>query len=183
LRLHSDALTARSGVANLLSGEFRRLAPPLIRWSEARRPAAIAAGLAVALLSVAAADGFRSVRAIDRYDAAAKKVHAAAFPGSGASDIKDHARKTLESGRSSSGFIDMSSRLSTAVASVDAAAIDRIRYDRERREFRFNVRATTDADIEKLRAALAAQGINAADQGGYRKSGEVWVGEMSAGGQ
>lgn len=180
LKLHAEALDGRMGIANLLSGEFRRPSPPFIRWREARKSAAIAAGLCVAVLAGLAADGFRNARAASAYLAASKKIHEAAFPGSSAKDLGEHARQTLDGGGNAKGFVDLSAKLSAAVTSVDTAAIDRIRYDQARREFQFSVRASTDADIQRLRDALAAQGLKANESGGNRQSGEVWIGEMSA---
>jgi type II secretory pathway component PulL len=59
-------------------------------------------------------------------------------------------------------------------------SIERIRFDAARGQYVFSIRSTSDAGIEAFRTGLLSLGIEATDNGGYRRNGDLWVGEMTA---
>ncbi|MCB2098655.1 MAG: hypothetical protein KDE05_13555 [Parvularculaceae bacterium] len=178
--LFGSAFSSKTPPTSLLAGEFRRRAASSFNFAPYRRVAALAAGLAVALIFSGIAAGVRDMRVAGAYETSASAMHKAAFPTFSGSDIRSHARQILADGGAAASFIDMSSRLTASLEGHDGVAIDRIRYDGARGQFVFSIRSDTDAGIEAFRMALDANGIVASDSGGYRRSGEAWIGEMSA---
>ncbi len=86
----------------------------------------------------------------------------------------------LADGVKSASFLEMTALLTASLEGHDGVAIDRIRYDAARGQFVFSIRSESDAGIEAFRATLDANGLIATDSGGYRRSGEAFIGEMSA---
>lgn len=180
LSIFAAALSSKPAPANLLTGAYRRHAPSSFRFQPFKRPAMLAAGLAVAsLLSVVAA-GVRDARTAAAYNQSATAMHQAAFPGFSGGDIRAHARQLMSNGGATASFLEMSERLTAGLAADEGVAIDRIRYDGARGQYVFSIRSVSDSGIEALRAALDANGVIATDNGGYRRSGDAWVGEMTA---
>ncbi|MEQ8934883.1 MAG: hypothetical protein RIE56_03720, partial [Amphiplicatus sp.] len=56
----------------------------------------------------------------------------------------------------------------------------RISFDAARGEIVVSVRSNSDVDIETLKTRLAERGVAARDNGGYRRSGAFWIGELAA---
>ncbi len=168
------------GATNFLAGEFRRKTAPSFNLGAYRRSAALAAGLAVAAVFSAAAAGVRDGRVASLYQDSASAMHNSAFPTFSGDDIRAHSRQILAEGVKAASFLEMAGRLTAGLEGHDGVAIDRIRYDAARAQFVFSIRSNSDAGIEAFRAALDGQGLVAADSGGYRRSGEAWIGEMSA---
>ena len=76
--------------------------------------------------------------------------------------------------------MDVSARLDAAIAESDAVAVDRILFDAGRGEFVFSIRSSADSEIDLFRERLGRNGLAASDSSGYRRAGDVWVGEMKA---
>ncbi len=180
LTLFGAELSAKPAPVNLLTGAFRRRSARSFNVAPYKRPAILAAGLAAALLVSVIAGGVRDARVASAYETSAQAMHKAAFPAYASADIRGHARRVLAEGIKAASFLEMAQRLSATLEAQDGVAIDRIRYDAARGQFAFNIRSNSDAGIETFRAALDANGLIASDSGGYRRSGEAWVGEMSA---
>lgn len=173
-------LSTRRVAVNFLTGEFRRKSAPSVKLGPWRRPAALAAGLAAAAIVSTAAAGIRDARVAATFETSARSLHKSAFPAFAGDDIRAHVRGVLAGGGKAASFLDLAARLAAGLEGHDGVAVDRIRYDGARGEFLFSIRSDSDAGIEAFRAALEAKGLVAADAGGYRRSGEAWVGEMSA---
>jgi type II secretion system protein L len=173
-------LAAKGQTVNLLTGEFRRKTKLSFKLGPYRRVAGLAAGVAVAALFWGAASGLRDARVASRYEETAAALHKAAFPTFAGSDIRAHAREIVAGGGSAARFLDLNSRLSAGVASNDGVAIERLRFDSARGLFTFSIRSSSDAGIEAFRASLDGQGLVATDNGGYRRIGDSWTGEMTA---
>ena len=77
-------------------------------------------------------------------------------------------------------FLQLSGLIAGVVDGNEELAIDRIRYDSTRNLFVMAIRSESDAGIENFRRALANVGVTADDNGGYRRAGNAWVGEMTA---
>lgn len=178
--IHGAALSSKPAPANLLQGAYRRRAPRTFRFVAYRRPAILAAGLAALTVFSGAAAGLKDTRVASIYEQSASAMHTAAFPTFDGDDIRGHSRQMLADGVKAASFLEMSARLAAGLEGQDGIAIDRIRYDAARGQFMFSIRSNSDAGIEAFRASLDAQGIVASDNGGYRRSGEAWIGEMSA---
>ncbi|MEK7265393.1 MAG: type II secretion system protein GspL [Pseudomonadota bacterium] len=178
--IHGAALSSKPAPANLLQGAYRRRAPQNFRFGAYRRPAILAASLAALTVFSAAAAGIKDARVAAIYEQSAISMHKAAFPTFAGDDIRGHSRQMLADGVKAASFLEMSARLAASLEGQDGIAIDRIRYDAARGQFMFSIKSNSDAGIEAFRAALDAQGVVAADNGGYRRSGEAWIGEMTA---
>jgi type II secretion system protein L len=179
--LYGAQLSMKGAAANFLSGEFRRKQARNLKLGAWKRPAALGAGLAAALVVSAAAGGLRDGKIASTFETSARDMHRAAFPTFEGTDIRDHSRQILASGVKSASFLEMTALLTASLEGHEGVAVDRIRYDGARGQFVFSIRSNSDAGIEAFRAALDANGVVATDNGGYRRSGEAWIGEMSAG--
>ncbi|MGF1543577.1 MAG: type II secretion system protein GspL [Parvularculaceae bacterium] len=164
---------------NLLQGPYKPAKRRTIEYRRFQRAGMMAAGRGAAAMVFGAASAARDGRVAARYEAAATRLHEAAFPEAANEDPRAHARAAL-SRRTGASFLDLTSRLNAALNDNDNVAVDRIRYDRERGQFVFSIRSQSDADIETFRRQLAAQGVDADDSSGYRRAGAAWIGEMSA---
>ncbi len=180
LALFGAHMSARHAPTNFLAGEYRRKTSSSFKLGPWKRPAALAAGLAAAAIVSAAAAGIRDGRIAHSYEESARAMHKSAFPTYDGSDIRAHAREILAAGGQAASFLEIASRLTASLEGHDGVAIDRIRYDGARGQFVFSIRSDSDAGIEAFRAALDAHGLVGVDSGGYRRSGEAWIGEMSA---
>ncbi|MFZ5617126.1 MAG: type II secretion system protein GspL [Pseudomonadota bacterium] len=180
LALFGAHLSAKGAAANFLAGEFRRKTAQSFKLGPWRRPATLAAGLAAAAIVSAATAGIRDGRIASTYEKSAEAMHKSAFPTFSGGDIRAHSRQILADGVQAASFLELASRLTASLEGHDGVAIDRIRYDGARGQFAFSIRSDSDAGIEAFRAALDAHGLVGTDNGGYRRAGEAWIGEMSA---
>ncbi|MCA8888762.1 MAG: hypothetical protein KDA46_08040 [Parvularculaceae bacterium] len=179
MKLFADRIVSGELTPNLLSGEFKRKLMSNLKLAPLKRPAVLAAAFAATFFCVFVAAAFKDSRIAAKYDAAARTMHANAFPGFAGGDIRDHVRTILANSGEAASFLEINQLVSAALQDNSNIAIDRIRYDSTRRQFFFNVRSSSNADIEALRADLQGRGLTASDNGGYRRSGDAWVGEMS----
>jgi type II secretion system protein L len=179
LSIFAAALSSRPAPPNFLQGAFRRRSPQAFRIGPYRRAGLLAAGLGVAALVSAAAAGVKDARIAGVYEQSASAMHRAAFPTYSGGDIRAHARQMLSSGAAAASFLVLSARLTASLEGNEGVAIDRIRYDGARGQYLFSIRSKSDAGIEAFRSSLEANRLAAADSGGYRRSGEAWIGEMS----
>ena len=180
IAIHGAALSSKPAPVNLLQGAYRRRTAKSFRIGAYRRPAILAASLAALTVFSGAAAGLKDARVASIYEQSASAMHKAAFPTFASDDIRGHSRQMLADGVKAASFLEMSARLAAGLEGQDGVAIDRIRYDAARGQFVFSIRSNSDAGIEAFRAALDANGIVATDNGGYRRSGEAWIGEMTA---
>ncbi len=177
LALAGDAISERRAT-NLLQGEFRAPRENVIDLARWRRPAMLAASLAVIWIVGVIADGYRASRLAAHYESEAARIHRDAFPSAANVDIRAHARGVLGAGGDAS-FLLIADTLGKALVQHENVAIDRIRFDRTRNMFVFSVRSTSDSEISMFQQTLASLGATSAETGGYRRSGAYWVGEMT----
>lgn len=180
LALFGANLGGKDGRVDFLSGEFKPKRAYTVELGAWRRPAALAASLAGALVLLGAASGLRDWRVAERYETTAEALHKAAFPTFDGGDIRGHARGLLSSGAKTAGFLDMTARLTAGLEAHDGVSIERIRFDAARGQYTFSIRSASDAGIEAFRTGLTQFGVEASDNGGYRRTGDQWVGEMTA---
>jgi type II secretion system protein L len=179
LSVFGASIASKTQPVNFLTGEFRRSTKFSLQLGPYRRVAALAASLAVAALFWGAASGLRDARVAQRYEETASALHKAAFPTFAGSDIRAHAREIVAGG-GAARFLDLSTRLAAGLAAHDGVAIEQVRFDSARGLFTFSIRSNSDAGIEAFRASLAGHGLVATDNGGYRRNGDSWTGEMTA---
>jgi len=180
IAIYGAALSSKPGATNLLQGAYRPRATRSFPIGSYRRPMIMAASLVVLAAVSGAAAGLKDARVASAYNQSAEAMHKAAFPSFSGDNIRDHSRRLLADGVKGATFLEMSARLAAALEGQEGVAIDRIRYDAARGQFLFSIRSNSDAGIEAFRAALDAKGVIASDNGGYRRSGEAWIGEMTA---
>ncbi len=173
-------LESRSDRVDFLTGEFRPKKTYSVQLGVWRRPAALAASLAAALIALGAASGLRDWRIAERYETTAESLHKSAFPTFEGDNVREHVRGLLASGAKTAGFLDMTARLTAGLEAHEGVSIERIRFDAARGQYTFSIRSASDAGIEAFRAGLAGSGLQASDNGGYRRTGDQWVGEMTA---
>lgn len=178
--LFGESLLAKGEHPEFLSGEYRPKRQHSIQLGMWRRPAALAAGLAVALVALGASSGLKDWRIAERYETTAESLHKSAFPTYEGGDIRAHARGLLASGAKTAGFLEMTARLTSGLEAHPGVSIERIRYDAARGQYVFSIRSTSDSGIEAFRTGLLTSGIEATDNGGYRRTGDQWIGEMTA---
>lgn len=173
-------LRAKGEIPEFLSGEFRQRRQRSLQLGVWRRPGALAAGLAAALVALGAASGIKDWRIAERYETTAETLHKSAFPTFEGGDIRSHVRGLLASGAKTAGFLEMTARLTAGLEAHPGVSIERIRYDAARGQYVFSIRSASDSGIEAFRTGLLGAGIEASDNGGYRRTGDQWVGEMTA---
>lgn len=174
------ALLDERAPPNLLQGAFRRRrawAPALAPW---RRSGLLLAASFAALAVFTVADAVRAGRTADRLEEASRAIHKAAFPDAVDKNPAAHARQILGSGGGGGSFLALAARFAEAVEVDNKVQIDRISFDAGRGEVVVSVRSDSDVDIEALKTRLAERGVAARDNGGYRRSGAFWIGELAA---
>lgn len=144
-----------------------------------RRTGMIAAGLAATFVVYLVGDALRAGRIEGRWNAAARDVIARAYPEAANEDPAAFARRRLAEGGGVS-FVSLASRVTSALASSDDVEIERLRFDAGRGEIVVSMRTRSDAAIERFKAALSESGLSAQDNGGFRKDGDLWAGDLSA---
>lgn len=163
---------------DLLQGRFRRHTPWRAIAAPWRRAALLAACAGAAALLAILSDGAKQARIAEKWRTAAETVHARAFPGVPAERAVANARGRLAQG-STRTFSRVTSVVGKAAQGFDAVEIARIRYDSAGAAYFISVRSMTDADIEAFKNRLNAGGVAAADNGGYRRIGDIWAGELA----
>lgn len=165
---------------NFLPKPFFRKRALMAAATPWRRAAMIAASLAGAFLIYLGGDAARASRVEARWAKAAREVHERAFPEAAAQDPAAHARSLLAGGGGGPSFVALASRLAAALGPKDDVEVDRIRWDAARGDLVISVRTKSDAAIDAFKAALTANGLDAQDNGGFRRDGEEWAGDVSA---
>jgi general secretion pathway protein L len=183
IRLFAERLVEPDKAPNFLSGAFKRKIISNLPLAPLKRPLVLAAVFAAVFCAVFLAAAFRDARIAGKFEDAARAMHETAFPSYAGGDIRDHVRTVLASSGEAASFLEINSQLSAALEEIENVAVDRIRYDASRRQFFFNVRSSSDSEIEALRLALEGRGVTAVDNGGYRRSGDAWIGEMAVNAQ
>lgn len=178
--LFGENLGAKAEHPDFLSGEFRPKRQRSFQVGAWRRTAALAAGLAASLVALGFASGLKDWRIAQRYQQTAEALHKSAFPAFNGGDIRGHVRGLLASGSRTAGFLEMTARLTAGLEGHPGVSIERIRFDAARGQYVFSIRSASDSGIETFRTGLLGAGIEAADNGGYRRTGDQWVGEMTA---
>lgn len=169
----------KAGPVNFLQGQFRRRTPLTIDLGAWRRVGALAAALAVAFFALSFAEGRRDGVLAAHYKSEAERLYQEKYPNAGTRDIRSHARATLASGGATS-FADLSARLGVALGQSESVAVNRVLYDEDRGLYSFTIASETNGAIDAFRNQLAEAGLIADDASGYRRSGDFWVGEMTA---
>jgi type II secretion system protein L len=180
IALFGANLGAKGERVDFLTGDFKPKRSYTVEFGAWRRPAALAGVLAAALVLLGAAAGVQDWRVAKRYETTAAAIHKSAFPTFEGGDIRDHVRGLLSSGTKTAGFLDMTARLTAGLEAHDGVTIERIRFDAARGQYTFSIRSASDAGIEAFRTGLSEFGVEATDNGGYRRTGDQWVGEMTA---
>ena len=180
IALFGAGLANKGEYPEFLSGEYRPRRQRALQLGLWRRPGALAASLAAALVALGVVSGLQDWRIARRYENTAETLHRSAFPTFEGGDIRSHVRGLLASGTKTTGFLEMSARLTTGIEAHPGVSIERIRYDAARGQYVFSIRSTSDAGIEAFRTGLLDAGIEASDNGGYRRTGDHWIGEMTA---
>lgn len=169
-----------AGAVNFLQGDYKRKVPLFTGIKEWRRPAALAAGLVFCVLAYTVSGGIRDQRIADRYQTAAVDLYQNAYPDVPKSELRRHAVGIVNSQSASASFLKVSQTIASVIEGSEVLSIDRIRFDSGRSSYVMAIRSQSDGDIEAFRNQLAAVGIIAEDNGGYRRSGNAWVAEMTA---
>jgi len=177
LMLFVEGFHARAPL-NLLQGRFRKQRD----WKSAvtmwRRAGAIAAAASIAFVILGVAQGVRANRVAQVYEESAQALHNQSFPEFADADPEKYAREILSTSGVGMGFLRISSKVAGALDEVEAVDVERIRFDAARGQYVLSLLSETDVDIEVFRRELAAHGISTEDSGGYRRAGEIWVGDM-----
>ncbi|MEM6413998.1 MAG: type II secretion system protein GspL [Pseudomonadota bacterium] len=174
-----DAYASPRKPISLLQGPYRvrkNISFDLSIW---RRASVLAASFALAFFALLAIEGQRTSARAARYQAEAERLYTENFPGRPVTNMRARVRATLASGGASS-FADLSARLSIALKANERVSINRILFDTSRQTYSFTIASDSNSAIDEFRQSLAAAGIVANDASGYRRSGDFWVGEMTA---
>jgi len=173
--------TIDSGTAvNFLQGDYHRRQKLFTGVKEWRRPAALAAGVAFCALALSVSSGFRDQRVAERYNLAAIELYQKAYPDVPRGEIRRHARNIVNAQSTGASFLQLSQIVAGVIDGNETLAIERIRFDAARGYFVMAIKSQSDTDIEIFRSALSTAGVIAEDNGGYRRSGNTLIGEMTA---
>lgn len=179
-RLYAHKL--QSGAApNLLQGDYRKRRDWRAAIGPWRRAGVLAAACLVAFVGVVVSDGVRSTRLAERLDQETLALHQTAFPDQHNASPREHARRILAASDSGASFLPLSAQFAESLEQNGNIQVDRIRYNAARGEFSINLRFADINDLEALKQALAARGVNASEAGGVRRTGNAFVGELRVG--
>ncbi len=165
---------------NLLQGKFKKSRD----WRETislwRRPAILAASLAVFTVAIFIAEGIRDLRIANTFERRSAELLETYFPNAEVQNFRAYANEILSAKRGAS-FQEYSAIFTQALDANPEVRIDRLRYDDVRGQFVISVRSADDRSIENLRSALLKRNLRAEDSGGYRRLGSEWAGDMVVG--
>lgn len=166
-------------VPNLRQGDYRKRRD----WAAAvgvwRRAAILAAASVLLLAGVAIADGARLSRLAEKLNQETVSLHQTAFPDQTNVDPRSHARTILASQSGAPAFLSVTTRFAESLEENGQIQVDRIRYNAARGEFSISLRFSNINDLENLKQLLAGRGVVAAEAGGVRRSGDLYVGELT----
>jgi len=182
-RLGPDALTGFfiEGLAkapNLLQGEYRKKRDWRAEAGPWRRTGMLAAACAAALVVGIAADSIRSTRLADRLQEETLALHRAAFPDASNTDPRTYARQVLGASGGGVSFLALTNSVAESLQENTAVELDRIRFSAVRSEYSINVRFGDIAQLEQLKRSLEGRGLRAEENGGVRRAGGVFLGEL-----
>ncbi len=167
---------------NFLCGEFKdnkSWRDGALVW---RRAAKMTAAAAACSLVLFVAQGVRDMKTAETYEQRAASLHEQYFPQAQGGDIRAHAVGIL-SRNNDIGFLRLSAVFNDALGETSEVQIDRLRYDAMRGQLVASLKSADDSNIEALEITLLSRGVRAEDAGGYRRSGNLWVGDMTVSAQ
>lgn len=163
---------------NFLQGSLRPRTPWRAILGPWRRPAALAGVAAGLALLAVLAGGVRDLNAAAHWRRAGEAIHKTAFPDVPVAKAADNARALLGRGGGQS-FAGLTAAVAKAAGADAKIEITRLRFDAAQGTYFVSVKSVTDANIEALKSRLAGAGLVVADNGGYRRLGDTWAGELS----
>ncbi len=163
---------------NLMQGAYRKRRDWRAAVGPWRRAGLLAAASVAALLLVNVAGLVRDLRTAERLKDDTIALHETAFPDAADADPRAYARQVLGSGGGGRSFLTISNALSESLEGSAGIQIDRIRYNGARDEYSINLRFGDISQIETLKGMLEARGLAAAEAGGVRRTGNVYLGEL-----
>ncbi|WP_428409174.1 type II secretion system protein GspL [Hyphococcus sp.] len=163
---------------NLIQGVYRKRRDWRAAVGPWRRAGFLAAASVAALLLFNVAGLVRDLRTADRLEEETIALHEIAFPEAEGADPRTHARQVLGSGGGGKSFLTISNALADSLEGSSGVQIDRIRYNGARDEYAVNLRFGDISQIETLKRMLEARGLMAAESGGVRRTGSVYLGEL-----
>ncbi|NOX83519.1 MAG: hypothetical protein GXP06_11145 [Alphaproteobacteria bacterium] len=167
---------------NFLSGEFKDKKS----WRDGalvwRRAATMTVAVAAFSLALFVAQGVRDMNIAKTYEQRATALHEQYFPQAQGGDIRAHAVEIL-SRSSDISFLRLSAVFNDALGETSEVQVDRLRYDAMRGQLVASLKSADDSNIEALQITLLSRGVRAEDAGGYRRSGNLWVGDMTVSAQ
>ncbi len=177
-KLYAEGASS-AGVPNLRQGDYRKRRD----WAAAagvwRRAAILAAASVVLSAGVAIADGARLSRLAAKLNQETASLHQTAFPDQTNVDPRSNARTILASQSNAPAFLSVATRFAESLEENGQIQVDRIRYNAARGEFSISLRFSDINDLENLKHLLAGRGVVAAEAGGVRRSGGLYVGELT----
>ncbi len=167
---------------NFLCGEFKdkkSWRDSVLVWRRAAKMTAAAAACSLALF---VAQGARDIKIAKTYEQRAAALHEQYFPQAQGGDIRAHAAGILSRSNDIS-FLRLSTVFNDALGETSEVQVDRLRYDAMRGQLVASLKSADDSNIEALEITLLSRGVRAEDAGGYRRSGNLWVGDMTVSAQ
>ncbi|MEO1136182.1 MAG: type II secretion system protein GspL [Pseudomonadota bacterium] len=177
-KLFLELLKGLASAPNLLRGAYRKRRDWRATAGPWRRPAMLAAACLGALLVTDITASLRDIRLADQLSEETIALHQAAFPDAASADPRTHARQVLALSGGEASFLQLTNAVAQSVDSVNSVQIDRIRFNAERGEYAVNLRFSDIAEFEALKSVLEDRGVSAAETGGVRRTGGVYLGEL-----
>ena len=172
---------SRKDTANLLQGAYRKKRNWRSAAGQWRRSGMLTAACLVAAFGLAIADASRSLRTAGKFSDRAREIHADAFPDAANQDPVAHARRLLAMPTAGMAFIGLSSSIAESLDEADGVVVERVRFNSQRNSYTLNLRFVDIDAMEKVKSALAENGIAARETSGVRRSGSFYIGELQVG--
>lgn len=176
------AARARGRTCSLLQGQFERsrsTGGADLNWMQWRLPIGLAAASAVAIISLAAAEGVASRQETRQLRAETERLFRQAFPDvSRVVDPRRQLRTQLGGKTGVSEFLELSSMLALAVEANEGVDIQALRYDDQQSQLQASVAFSSYDDMAELKQVIESYGASVVE-GGSRQSDGGRLGEIT----
>lgn len=161
-RVADDNIAVRPPL-DLLQGSFARRLPLQRWWAQWRVPLIVVAAAVVVQFVVSGVQHYRLQKENLALRQQIEQIYRSVEPSGAITDAQRQLRRKVESLRGSQGgaILPTLQRLGGAIRSIDGVAIQNLGYSQKGGELRLNVVAGSFKDVEALRAAIVAAGLDA----------------------
>ena len=180
LALTASAERAKLASRNLLQGAYRPKTHTDLGWAMWRRPAALAASVALIWITAVLVDAGRLSTGAEAAYAEAEQVLRDTLPGTTRIvNPRAQLRAALASGGGqTTGFLESAALLNEALAGSEGVRVEALRFDPDDGVLNITLNYSQYQELEQVSRALEARGARVTE-GGSRQSGGRVIGDLT----